>query len=177
MQDFYCTLPTSTDYPRRHFLASESTAFDTLTNAVYTSLSFVNVHFRPPLTFKLSTDPENAPWENLDSPEDWAHAIRLVYNEKARHRGKARHNINLKIGVSNMVRCFTIPTLTSPLTSLNRMNNYGLNVESQTTKTNKQNLVDSKSLPTEHSLYCVSHVTRVSYKPVFYTCLMSRFFV
>lgn len=104
VQAFYCTLPTSANYPGNRFPATESTTFDTLTDAIYTSLSYANVHARPPLIFKLSTDPKDAPWEYLDSPEDWAYAIRRVYNKKAQQKGKVRRNVDLQIGFSYMVR-------------------------------------------------------------------------
>ena len=102
-QDFYCTLPTPTDYSSR-FPASESTSFDALTDAVYASLSSTNLHSRPWLIFKLSTNPKSAPWDQLNSPEDWGYAIRRVYIKKDQQRGTPRWSVDIQIRVSDMVR-------------------------------------------------------------------------
>src|SRR5258705_224170 len=79
---FYCTLPTSADGTVIRFPVSDGTSLDTVASTIYKSLAFTGVARLPPLTFKLSTDPEDAPWNHLDSPDDWDYAISRVRNKK-----------------------------------------------------------------------------------------------
>ena len=103
LQDFHCTLPTLAGDTVTCFPASDSTTFNTITNAVHHSLSCESVPNKPKLTFKLSTDTKNAPWQNLTSPDDWTHAINQVCEKKARQRGKVRQSVDIKLRVSDIV--------------------------------------------------------------------------
>ena len=79
-----CTVSVSADSTVSRFPVSDSTSLDAVTDCVHESLPFMNVGHIPPLLFKLSTDPEDAPWEHLDSPDDWDHAVSRVRDKKAR---------------------------------------------------------------------------------------------
>jgi hypothetical protein len=116
LSDFHCTLPTLSDNTVTRFPVSGNTAFDTITDAVYTSLSCMNVNRKPQLMFKLSTDTKSAPWENLTSADDWAHAISKVREKKARQRGKTRQSVDVQIQVSDIVRCIAQSMVISVLT-------------------------------------------------------------
>ena len=98
VKDFYCTLPMSTDQIVRCFPASESTTFDALSDAIYASLSCTNS--KQSFIFRLSTDLENAPWECLDSLDDWDHVISRVCEKKTQQRGKVRRSVDVQIGIS-----------------------------------------------------------------------------
>jgi len=87
------------------FSASESTPFDVVPNTIHTLLP-CSIPM-PALVFKLSTDPENTPWECLDSQDDWDYAINKVRHKKAKYRGDARH-VGIKIGFSNTARPVTL---------------------------------------------------------------------
>ena len=97
VKDFYCTLPMSAGQTISRFPASEGTTFDTLTDVIYASLSYPDS--KPSFTFRLSTDPENAPWERLDSPDDWDHTISRVREKKTQQRGKVRRSVDVQIGI------------------------------------------------------------------------------
>ena len=93
-QDFYCIDPNG-----GRFRASGDTVFESLIDAVYTSLACMDTNPKPPLAYKLSTDPKNTAWEPLNSPDDWADIIDEVCNRKGLKRGKARRSIDVLIGV------------------------------------------------------------------------------
>jgi len=102
-KDFYCTLPASVDGVVHRFPASGSTSFGDVASAVYDLLPWTGYGPLPPLLFKLSTDPEDVPWEHLNSKDDWEYAIHRVRNQKARQMGEAKHGVDVQIGFCDTV--------------------------------------------------------------------------
>ena len=75
--------------------------FDELTDTVYALLP--DTISRPLLIYKMSTDPNDIPWQELSSPDDWDDAISKVRHQNPGRRREPRQSIEVLIGVLDLV--------------------------------------------------------------------------